>query len=45
MHGARFAFLTGVYGAYDENDEFDETKDVFYDFNIYDPANPEQSVL
>lgn len=48
MHGARFAFLTGVYGRYIEKEddfEFDENYDEFYDFNIYDEDKPEESVL
>ena len=46
MNGCRFAFLLGVYGQYNEQTgELDETKPGFYDFNRYDPKNPEKSVL
>lgn len=48
MHGARFCFLTGVYGKFiDKGDTFelDETSDEFYDFNRYDPKDPVKSVL
>jgi len=54
INGARFAFLTGVYGKYTEHTDsegnvvdftLDENVDEFYEFNKYDPANPEKSVL
>lgn len=46
MNGCRFAFLTGIYGEYnEETGELDETIDKFYSFNKYDPKNPAKSVL
>lgn len=54
LHGARFCFLTGVYGKYtpiydnagNEIDfVLDETQDEFYEFNKYDPADPIKSAL
>lgn len=54
MNGARFAFLTGVYGKYTEIKDaegnvvdfvLDESVDEFYEFNKHDPKNPERSVL
>lgn len=46
INGARFAFLTGVYGHYNEEDgSLDENVDEFYDFNRYDEKDPEKSVI
>jgi len=54
INGARFAFLTGVYGKYTEVRDaegnvidftLDESVDEFYEFNKHDPKNPERSVL